>query len=195
MAHVIIMFYVDTVVYLVLALYIENIWPGEYGIPKRFFYPFQPSYWCGSMRKVRQPQSNTTTYGTYNQNSVNSNDAFEKEPTDKPLGVQINHVSKTYTFLMKSRPPVNAVRDLSLNIYSGQLTALLGHNGAGKSTTIAMITGLIPPTSGQIIVNGYDIATSMDDVRDILGLCPQYNILFDHLTVREHLRLFATVSE
>jgi len=96
---------------------------------------------------------------------------------------------------MKSRPPVNAVRDLSLNIYSGQLTALLGHNGAGKSTTIAMITGLIPPTSGQIIVNGYDIATSMDDVRDILGLCPQYNILFDHLTVREHLRLFATVSE
>jgi len=46
------------------------------------------------MRKVRQPQSNTTTYGTYNQNSVNSNDAFEKEPTDKPLGVQINHVSK-----------------------------------------------------------------------------------------------------
>jgi len=83
----------------------------------------------------------------------------------------------------------------------------------GKSTTISMITGkwilfyrkkdffkffffkgLIPPTSGQIIVHGFDIATSMDNVRDILGLCPQYNILFDHLTVREHLRLFATVS-
>jgi ABC-type multidrug transport system ATPase subunit len=57
-----------------------------------------------------------------------------------------------------------------------------------------MITGLIPPTNGQIIVNGFDIGTSMDSVRDILGLCPQYNILFDHLTVREHLRLFATVS-
>jgi ABC-type multidrug transport system ATPase subunit len=63
----------------------------------------------------------------------------------------------------------------------------------GKSTTISMITGLIPPTSGQIIVNGFDIATSVDDVRDTLGLCPQYNILFDYLTVREHLRLFATV--
>lgn len=56
-----------------------------------------------------------------------------------------------------------------------------------------MITGLIPPTSGQIVVHGYDIATSMDNVREILGLCPQYNVLFDHLTVREHLRLFATV--
>jgi ABC-type multidrug transport system ATPase subunit len=59
---------------------------------------------------------------------------------------------------------------------------------------IFLFKGLIPPTSGQIIVNGYDIATSMDSVRDILGLCPQYNILFDHLTVREHLRLFATVN-
>lgn len=56
-----------------------------------------------------------------------------------------------------------------------------------------LFKGLIPPTSGQIIVNGFDIATSMDDVRNILGLCPQYNILFDHLTVREHLRLFAVV--
>ena len=53
--------------------------------------------------------------------------------------------------------------------------------------------GLIPPTSGRIIVHGYDISTSMDKVRNILGLCPQYNILFDHLTVREHLKLFATV--
>jgi ATP-binding cassette subfamily A (ABC1) protein 3 len=65
---------------------------------------------------------------------------------------------------------------------------------SGKSTTISMITGLIPPTNGQIIVHGFDIASSMDSVRDTLGLCPQYNILFDHLTVREHLRLFATVS-
>jgi ABC-type multidrug transport system ATPase subunit len=54
--------------------------------------------------------------------------------------------------------------------------------------------GLIPPTSGRIIVHGYDISTSMDKVRNILGLCPQYNILFDHLTVREHLKLFATVG-
>jgi ABC-type multidrug transport system ATPase subunit len=61
-----------------------------------------------------------------------------------------------------------------------------------KST---LFKGLIPPTSGQILVNGFDIATSMDNVRDILGLCPQYNILFDQLTVREHLKLFATVSK
>lgn len=62
------------------------------------------------------------------------------------------------------------------------------------NVSVVVREGLIPPSSGQIIIDGLDISTSMDKVRDILGLCPQYNILFDHLTVREHLRLFATVS-
>ncbi|CAF3018525.1 unnamed protein product [Rotaria sp. Silwood2] len=187
MADVIIMLYVDAVIYLLLALYIENIWPGEYGIPKGVLYPFKLSYWRGST-KSRIHHVNEAINESNDRSSTGST-AFESEPTDKELGVQLINVSKTYSFLFKSRPPVHAVSNLSMNIYSGQLTALLGHNGAGKSTTISMITGLIPPTSGHIIVNGYDIATSMDNVRNTLGLCPQYNILFDHLTVREHLRL------
>ena len=47
--------------------------------------------------------------------------------------------------------------NLSLNFYEGEITALLGHNGAGKTTTISMLTGLFPPTSGNAIINGYDI--------------------------------------
>ncbi|CAF1219331.1 unnamed protein product [Rotaria sordida] len=192
MADVIIMFYVDAVIYLLLALYIENIWPGQYGIPKSIFYPFKLSYWRG-YTKSKVQQVNEVINESYRTGSTSSN-AFESTPTDKELGVQLINVSKTYSFLFKSRPSVHAVSNLSMNIYNGQLTALLGHNGAGKSTTISMITGLIPPTDGQIIVNGFDIATSMDSVRNILGLCPQYNILFDHLTVREHLRLFAILK-
>ncbi|CAF3876784.1 unnamed protein product [Rotaria sp. Silwood2] len=192
MADVIIMLYVDAVIYLLLALYIENIWPGEYGIPKGVLYPFKLSYWRGST-KSRIHHVNEAINESNDRSSTGST-AFESEPTDKELGVQLINVSKTYSFLFKSRPPVHAVSNLSMNIYSGQLTALLGHNGAGKSTTISMITGLIPPTSGHIIVNGYDIATSMDNVRNTLGLCPQYNILFDHLTVREHLKLFSILK-
>ncbi|CAF0870807.1 unnamed protein product [Adineta steineri] len=189
MQDVIIMLYIDAAIYLLFALYIENIWPGQYGIPKSFYYPFQLSYWRG------YTTSNVHVSDECIDEAENNNSAaFESEPVDKELGVQLNNVSKTYSFLLNNRPPVHAVQNLSMNIYRGQLTALLGHNGAGKSTTISMITGLIPPTSGQIIVNGYDIATSMDKVRDNLGLCPQYNILFDHLTVREHLKLFATLK-
>ena len=58
-------------------------------------------------------------------------------------------------------------------------------------TTVS--TGFIPPTSGMARVNGYDIRTDIGRVRDSLGLCPQHDVLFDNLTVREHLKFFIKV--
>ena len=75
-------------------------------------------------------------------------------------------------------------------MFKGQITALLGHNGAGKTTTMSILTGLFPPTSGDAIVNGYSILDNIDGVRQSLGLCPQHNVLFDRLTVKEHLKFF-----
>ena len=60
--------------------------------------------------------------------------------------------------------------NLSLNFYEGEITALLGHNGAGKTTTISMLTGLFPPTSGNAIINGFDIMYNMEGIRESLGL-------------------------
>ena len=58
-------------------------------------------------------------------------------------------------------------------MYSGQITALLGHNGAGKTTTIAMLTGLIPADSGTAIIEGFDLNEDMSEIRKNLGVCPQ----------------------
>ncbi|KAG1667013.1 ATP-binding cassette sub-family A member 17 [Nymphon striatum] len=77
------------------------------------------------------------------------------------------------------------IKDLSLNMYENQITCLLGHNGAGKTTTIAMLTAL---------VNDFDIQTSISDVRKSLGFCPQHDILFDELTVEEHLQFYCTLK-
>lgn len=87
-----------------------------------------------------------------------------------------------------------AVDGLSLNLYQGQITSFLGHNGAGKTTTMSVLTGLFPPTSGTAIVNGYDIRKDIDLVRKSLGICPQYNVLFDNLTVSEHLWFYASLK-
>ncbi|CAI4230618.1 unnamed protein product [Auanema sp. JU1783] len=80
-----------------------------------------------------------------------------------------------------------AVDNISLKTYAGQVTVLLGHNGAGKSTTFSMICGLVSPTAGSISICGAnaDFHTS----RRNLGLCPQGNPLFEKLTVMEHLWL------
>ena len=87
-----------------------------------------------------------------------------------------------------------AVDNLHLNMYRDQITVLLGHNGAGKTTTMSMLVGLFPPTSGNAIINGYNILTDMESVRQSLGLCPQHNVLYDRLTVREHLNFFARLK-
>jgi len=74
-----------------------------------------------------------------------------------------------------------------MTMYNGQIFALLGHNGAGKTTTISMLTGLFEPTEGRASVFGIDIFNEMDDMRKILGVCPQHDVLFEFLTPKEHL--------
>ncbi|KAL4476004.1 hypothetical protein ABPG72_007890 [Tetrahymena utriculariae] len=86
------------------------------------------------------------------------------------------------------------VNSINLLLYSGQVFSFLGHNGAGKSTTISMLTGMIPPTQGTAFIKGLDIRVEMDKIRTILGVFPQQNILFDFLTVKEHFYLFATLN-
>ena len=62
-----------------------------------------------------------------------------------------------------------AVNDVSLKMYQGQITVLLGHNGAGKTSLMSVLTGFYSPSGGTAVVNGYDIRTSMDGVRSSLG--------------------------
>ena len=83
---------------------------------------------------------------------------------------------------------------LTLKMYKGQITALLGHNGAGKTTTMSILTGLFPPTEGTAHINGFDVVEDMDLIRYSLGICPQHNVLFDRLTVSEHLSFFARLK-
>ena len=79
-------------------------------------------------------------------------------------------------------------------MFKGQITALLGHNGAGKTTTISMLTGLYTPTGGRALINGLSVVEDIDLIRTNLGICPQHNVLFDRLTVREHLYFFSLLK-
>jgi ATP-binding cassette subfamily A (ABC1) protein 3 len=76
-----------------------------------------------------------------------------------------------------------------LKINKNETVALLGHNGAGKTTAIDMLTGMLQPTEGDAIVNGKSIVNDLVSVRLDLGLCQQHDVLFDNLTVKEHLKL------
>lgn len=69
-----------------------------------------------------------------------------------------------------------------------------GHNGAGKTTAISILTGMIPATSGDAFVGSKSIGSDMGAIRNNLGVCPQFDILWPDLTVDEHLQLYAAIK-
>lgn len=86
-----------------------------------------------------------------------------------------------------------AVRGLSLTLAPGEIFGLLGPNGAGKTTTIAMLSGLLAPTSGRVVVAGHDLAREPRAARLALGVVPQDIALYPTLSARENLRFFGEV--
>ena len=87
-----------------------------------------------------------------------------------------------------------AVKGVSLAIPNGECFGLLGINGAGKSTTLAMLTGEFPPSSGDAYIAGMNISTNVHSCRRQIGYCPQFDALFELLTAREHLILYARIK-
>ena len=84
-----------------------------------------------------------------------------------------------------------AVDSLSFNVGHGEVFGLLGPNGAGKSTLIRMMTTLVPPTSGKVLINGFDVVRSPNDVRQSIGVIPQAMTSDLDLTAWENMSIFA----
>jgi ABC-2 type transport system ATP-binding protein len=84
-----------------------------------------------------------------------------------------------------------AVDGVSLDVRPGEIHGFLGPNGAGKTTTLRMIAGLLKPTSGQVIVNGHDVAREPELAKASLGFIPDRPFIYDKLTAGEFLRFHA----
>jgi len=86
---------------------------------------------------------------------------------------------------------VEAIAGIDLSADSGRATALLGRNGAGKSTTMKVLAGVVPPTSGVVLVDGHDVAADPLAVKRAVGYCPDVGGLVPRATPWEHLQLTA----
>ncbi|XP_021242061.1 ATP-binding cassette sub-family A member 13 [Numida meleagris] len=188
------MMFFDSILYSIGGWYFSNIILGKNGLRNCWYFPFTVSYWrnlCGSER-MRKHYLNSNMF-LFNEN-------FQEKDLAPPgwkgtctegatIGVVLLSLTKEHMDNHKV-----AVKDLSLTFHKGQITALLGPNGAGKTTVISLLTGLYPPSSGTILINGKDIRTDLAAIRTELGVCPQYDVLFNILTVREHLLFYGSVK-
>lgn len=100
------------------------------------------------------------------------------------MTLTIEHLSGGYGQL-----PV--LKDLNFEIKDGELVGLIGLNGAGKSTTIKEIIGLLQPQSGSITLNGMTLATDSENYRKQIGYIPETPALYEELTLKEHIEITA----
>jgi ABC-2 type transport system ATP-binding protein len=98
--------------------------------------------------------------------------------------IQVNNFTKTYNDFV-------AVQNLSFRVAAGEILGLVGPNGAGKTTTLRVLSGIIPPGSGELTVAGHDIIGDPIAAKQALGYIPDDPRLFDTLTVWEHLEFIA----
>jgi len=88
-----------------------------------------------------------------------------------------------------------AVDRVSFNVKPGEVFGFLGANGAGKTTAIRMLTGLLAPSSGEASVAGHDVATESEAIKQDIGYMSQRFSLYDDLTVRENIRLYGGIYD
>ncbi|XP_036383449.1 ATP-binding cassette sub-family A member 2 isoform X4 [Megalops cyprinoides] len=194
-----VMLIIDASVYGVLTWYIEAVHPGMYGLPRPWYFPLQKSYWLGSGRVEtwEWPWGGGARLSVMEEDQACAMEhrrseetrGIEEEPSHLPLVVCIDKLTKVYKTGSKL-----ALNKLSLNLHENQVLSFLGHNGAGKTTTMSILTGLFPPTSGSATIYGHDIRTEMERIRQNLGMCPQHNVLFDKLSVEEHLWFYSRLK-
>lgn len=84
---------------------------------------------------------------------------------------------------------VPVIKDLSFTVNDGELMGLIGLNGAGKSTTINHIIGLLTPQKGSIILNGINLKDNPNDFKKQMAYVPEFPVLYEELTLREHIDL------
>ena len=102
--------------------------------------------------------------------------------------LEVRNLRKTFGSLV-------AVDDVSFSVLPGRLTGLLGPNGAGKTTTVSIITGLLTPERGQVLVGGSALSGDTDPGKRRIGVVPQDIALYDELSARDNLRFFGALYD
>jgi ABC-2 type transport system ATP-binding protein len=96
--------------------------------------------------------------------------------------------------LVKTYGQLRALDEFTLRVAEGEITGLVGANGAGKTTFVEVVTGLTRPDAGRVIIDGFDALKHPRAARERMGVCPQETALYPSITVAEHLRLFGALA-
>ncbi len=116
-------------------------------------------------------------------------------PAPESSGLESDQIAVSAQNLTRRFGELTAVRNLHFNVRRGEIFGFLGPNGSGKTTTIRMLTGLLPPSAGTATVAGYDIRTEQQELRARIGYMSQKFSLYDDLTVEENIQFYGDLYD
>uniref|UniRef100_A0A803M189 ABC transporter domain-containing protein n=1 Tax=Chenopodium quinoa TaxID=63459 RepID=A0A803M189_CHEQI len=187
---------VEWKVMLLLAYYLDQVVSTGSGRTK------SPLYFLHCLR--RKPKFQQQNMQRYTSQLSSSNDHSDVAQERQKVEQLMQEGSTSHTAICDNikkiypgrdgNPAKAAVRGLSLALAKSECFGMLGPNGAGKTSFISMMIGLTDPTSGTAYIEGLDITTSMDDVYTCMGVCPQFDLLWETLTGREHLYFYGRLK-
>eukprot|EP00767_Chilomastix_cuspidata_P003334 gnl/Chilomastix_cuspidata/3452.p1 GENE.gnl/Chilomastix_cuspidata/3452~~gnl/Chilomastix_cuspidata/3452.p1 ORF type:complete len:903 (-),score=84.45 gnl/Chilomastix_cuspidata/3452:526-3234(-) len=195
----------QTVGYLVLTWYLNFVIGKGHGKRSGFLFFLKPSFWSNTPYRIqRDPRTmkpTSTRKGVTDpmfDARLTGRDHFERCSIAESVwggteGCAITLAGLGKTYRSCCRPSVMAVRELWLNIPEYSCFALLGRNGAGKSTSVGMLTAQAKVTRGTAIVDGWDLRQETEMIRSFIGICPQFSIFFPKLTALEHVELMSLI--
>ncbi|KAF9437391.1 hypothetical protein BGZ76_000926 [Entomortierella beljakovae] len=208
--EVIIALIIETFVFLGLAFYLTEVLPTEFGVRqpwhfivsspyKRIFGKKKTSDIEGQQRRDHTGSERERIQGEIplDPEEVQYEDADVKQERARVLHDEFSHDSPLVMKNMRKIYPTNkklAVKNVTISVDKNTIFGLLGPNGAGKTSLIHILTGLYEPTQGWARLAGYELDTEIKDVYRNIGVCPQHDILWDDLTVGEHLYFYARLK-
>ncbi|KAK0158992.1 hypothetical protein PV328_009925 [Microctonus aethiopoides] len=172
--------------HLFMVNYIYAVRPGKYGVPQHPLYCFQ--------RRGKNKVNDDKHMMNFDRKEPAKKEYEHVEPGSLEPGIRIRDLKKIYTTDWLRQTKVNALRGVSMDIYKSQITALLGHNGAGKTTMMSILAGLTDSTEGVVFIDGKNILNETNNSNKNIGLCPQENMVFPDLTVHQQLMLFGMIK-
>jgi ABC-2 type transport system ATP-binding protein len=116
----------------------------------------------------------------------NSEHLYALQSTGKRRMIEASHLSKRYG-------EVTALHDVSFTCAEGHILGIIGHNGAGKTTILKILSGLITPLSGTLTIDGIDVLSNPMQIKGRLGYLPEESRLYDTMLVPDYLRFFGEI--
>lgn len=118
----------------------------------------------------------------------------ETEGERENFAVEVKNLEQNFSGMCNGIAMKNSINKLNFHLAKGECFALLGLNGAGKTTTFKCLTNEIFPTSGEIKINGLELSKNFSSCRNIIGYCPQFDAIFEYMTVYENLYFYSCIK-